>query len=88
MQLRALGMMACFVVSGLVHEVMYWYCQRSTTGLWLVFFSLQVRCRACKPAAFWRPCFWCTSALLLAHVPPAAMTDPEAAAVQFPLADI
>jgi hypothetical protein len=40
-QLRALAMMACFVVSGLVHELMFWYCQGSTTGLWLAFFSLQ-----------------------------------------------
>ena len=41
-QLRALAMMACFVVSGLVHELMFWYCQGSVTGLWLAFFSLQV----------------------------------------------
>jgi hypothetical protein len=51
MQLRALGMMACFVVSGLVHELMYWYVQRSMTGLWLVFFSLQVRCKPCSMPA-------------------------------------
>jgi hypothetical protein len=47
-QLRALAMMACFVVSGLVHELMFWYCQGSVTGLWLAFFSLQVRCKHCS----------------------------------------
>lgn len=53
MQLRALGMMACFVVSGLVHELMYWYVQGSMTGLWLVFFSLQVHCNPAASQRMW-----------------------------------
>lgn len=42
---KVLGMMASFVVSGLIHEVMFWYAQHTADGRWLAFFSLQARSR-------------------------------------------
>ena len=39
---KVLAMMASFVSSGLIHEVMFWYVQHSLDGRWLAFFSLQV----------------------------------------------
>ncbi len=40
---RTVGMMLAFVASGLIHEGMFWYAEGRVTGLWLTFFSLQVR---------------------------------------------
>lgn len=39
--LRGLAACACFAVSGAIHEVMYWYCERRLTGHWFAFFVLQ-----------------------------------------------
>ena len=40
---RTAGMLAAFVTSGAIHEVMFWYAEGRMTGLWLTFFSVQVR---------------------------------------------
>ena len=39
---RTAGMLAAFITSGLIHEVMFWYAEGRLTGYWLTFFSIQV----------------------------------------------
>ena len=40
---RLAAMMAAFVASGAIHEVVLWYVMHATDGRWLAFFSLQAR---------------------------------------------
>ena len=39
---RTAGMMAAFVASGLIHEVMFWYAEGRLDGRWFLFFTVQV----------------------------------------------
>eukprot|EP00891_Asterochloris_glomerata_P009675 jgi/Astpho2/9675/fgenesh1_pg.00146_%23_81_t len=38
---RAVGLCACFIVSGMVHELIYWYLMGFVTGKWQIFFTMQ-----------------------------------------------
>ena len=46
---RTVGMLLAFVTSGVIHEGMFWYAEGRVTGLWLTFFSLQVRASHVPP---------------------------------------
>lgn len=51
--LRALAACACFIVSGIMHEVMFWYAspRGAARGTWFVFFAIQANSSLPPPPA-------------------------------------